>query len=401
VSHKNNRKWQVLVYLDSIVFGGHEVTLVDAVRGLALEPRISLTLLVPHNNKRLLMRLQPLTCNVRIERHSFRTAPGDVFRVLFNTGKVRQLKKKMLQYQPNLVIVSQGAIALSACGLGAAHSADIPLMSFLPMAHPATLVRGKESPSVRMQDWLYRHLYGLPDYYITLCESTRKQLHELHKVVQSRVFVHYFGMDINSQPRPKLPRQHTADKKKHIALIGRIEFHQKRHNFLIRQLAAFRNELPPLHVHIIGDGPDLHELQLLVKQLQVAEMVSFEGWAENMDYWYKILDAILLPSRFEGFPVVMLESMYWGIPVIASKLDSMADILPQEWLFSLHDGAEMVRCIQYVFANDQHNHLLRNQQIIYDRMNVNVYQKGICKSVLNCLQNNRQIRTSSANQKHR
>lgn len=376
---RNHRRQRVLIYLDSVAFGGHEVTLLEAVRGLTQETELAVSLLVPQGNQQLLSQLKKLQGRVTVMQHGFQTEPGDVFRVLCQSAKVRKLRQKMLQLRPELVIVSQGAVALSACGLGAARSANIPLMSFLPMAHPVALVRGGNTLAVRLQEQLYRRLYALPDYFFTICATAARQLHELHKVPRERIFVQYFGLDYDRSQPFVLPEKEDT-KKKHLALIGRIELQQKRHDFFLRYLAAQQNELPPLHVHIIGDGPDRNKLEQLVNELRLRDIVSFTGWVDNLTAWYQHLDAVLLPSRFEGVPVVLLEAMRWGVPVVASNVDGMAELLPEQWLFPAEDGREMIRCLQDILGNEQTKHLLRNRQLV-DSMDTAAFRKGFCQAV--------------------
>jgi glycosyltransferase involved in cell wall biosynthesis len=346
---------------------------------------ITLTLLVPQANQRLIEQLNRLELGcAAIIKHSFRTEPGDVFRVLLRSPKVRRLRQELRRHQPDLVIVSQGAIALSACGLGAAHSAGIPLMSFLPMAHPVALVRGQNGLAVRLQELLYRRLYALPDYFLTICNTAKEQLHRLHGVAPERIFVQYFGLDYDrSQPLLVLPRKRSSATK-HVALIGRIEFQQKRQDFFLRHFAAQRSELPPLHIHLIGDGPDRERLLALTEELNLGGAVSFEGWTEDMDAWYAQLDAVLLPSRFEGVPVVMLEAMRWGLPVLASNLDGMAELLPQDWLFPVNDGYEMIRRLKTMLADNQQEHILRNRLRV-DRLDTASFREGFRKAVCACL----------------
>ncbi len=382
----DTHKHRVLIYLDNSAFGGHEVTLLEAVRGLAQEAALSVFLLVPQRNQRLLSQLkqEELAARVTVIEHTFQTEPGDVFRVLGQSPKVRLLRQEMLRLEPELVIVSQGAIALSACGLGAAHSAGIPLMSFLPMAHPAALVRGQNSLAVRLQEWLYRRLYALPDCFLTICKTAKAQLHELYKVPNERIFIHYFGLDFDrSQPLALPARRNEATRQ--LALIGRIELQQKRHDFFLQHLAAHREYLPPLHVHIIGDGPDREKLERLVDTLHLRDVVSFAGWVDDTAAWYQKLDAVLLPSRFEGVPVVMLEAMRWGLPVLASDLDGMAELLPKDWLFPVDDGKEMIRRLQELLTHDQAQHLRRNRHVV-DSMDTETFRAGFCTAVLHCLE---------------
>jgi glycosyltransferase involved in cell wall biosynthesis len=383
---KKEKYWKVLIYTDAVVYGGHEVTLLEAVKGLLQDPRLEVCFMVPKDNDRLLSKLSVLAGQLRVIKHSFSTDAGDVFRVLFRTSKVRKIKKIIESQKPDLVIVSQGAIALSACGLGAAHLAGIPLMSFLPMAHPVALVRGKNSLLVKLQELLYRHLYNLPDFFFTMCQTTKRQLEHLHGVAGEQVFVSYYGFEASQSVKPELTCLRKAgDKKKHIALIGRIEFYQKQHDFFVKQLAAFKSEISSLTVHIIGDGPDREKLNALVHKLGLGETVIFEGWVEDMKSWYPILDAIVLPSRFEGFPVVMVEAMYHGVPVVASKIDGMEEVLPAQWLFPANDGKKMMHCLRYVFNMDQHEHIKRNQRVVFDEMTAESYRKGFKSAVLHCL----------------
>ncbi|MGR0481454.1 MAG: glycosyltransferase [Candidatus Electronema sp. V4] len=381
-----DRPRRVLIYLDSAAFGGHEVTLIEAVKGLLAEPTIALTLLVPQANQRLLEQLKRLDLGgAAVIEHSFHTEPGDVFRVLLRSPKVRRLRQELRRHQPDLVIVSQGAIALSACGLGAARSAGIPLMSFLPMAHPVALVRGQNGLAIRLQELLYRRLYALPNYFLTICTTAKEQLHRLHGVALERIFVQYFGLDYDRSQPLALPRK-SISATKHVALIGRIEFQQKRHDFFLRHFAAQRSELPPLHIHLLGDGPDRERLLALTEELNLGDAVSFEGWAENMDSWYQQLDAVLLPSRFEGVPVVMLEAMRWGLPVLASNLDGMAEMLPQDWLFPADDGAAMIRRLKTMLVDDQQEHLLRNRRRV-DQLDTASFRAGFRETVCACLVN--------------
>jgi glycosyltransferase involved in cell wall biosynthesis len=290
----------------------------------------------------------------------------------------------MLHLRPDFVIVSQGAVALSACGLGAARLADIPLMSFLPMAHPVALVRGCKTLAARLQEQLYRRLYALPDYFFTICTTAAQQLHELHKVPRDRIFVQYFGLDYDRRQPLVLPEKKDKTKK-HLALIGRIELQQKRHDFFLRCWAAHKNELPPLHLHIIGDGPDRKKLEQLAAALHLRELISFTGWLDDLAAWYQRLDAVLLPSRFEGVPVVLLEAMRWGVPVAASNVDGMAELLPEEWLFPADDGREMIRCVQHILINEQKQALLRNRRLV-DSMDTAAFRKGFCQAVQSCLE---------------
>jgi glycosyltransferase involved in cell wall biosynthesis len=380
------RKWRVVVYSDALLFGGHEITLLEAVRGLAVNEcdRVEVILMLAGNNRRFLEKIKSFKLNIQIVTLPFSTSPGDVFRVIFRTAKVREISREMEKLQPDLIVVSQGAIALSACGLGAAKLTGVPVVSFLPMAQTVAVTRGRRSVDIFFQELLYRRLYTIPDYYFTICMSTKKQLYELYNIDREKIYVSYYGLDTLKLPVPK-SRKRLNKNVKHLGLIGRVEFNQKQQDFFVRELVKYKNDIGRVIVHIIGDGPDLDNLKNIVQNLGIDSLVSFDGWSDDMQRWYEKLDLVLLPSRFEGFPIVMIEAMYWGVPVVASNVDGMREVLDEKWLFPANDGKEMFRKIKYVLENDQSKLVMENHHYVQEKLNIHAFREGFCNCVMQCL----------------
>ncbi|MGR3278808.1 glycosyltransferase family 4 protein [Acaryochloris marina NIES-2412] len=80
---------------------------------------------------------------------------------------------------------------------------------------------------------------------------------------------------------------------------------------------------------IAGDGPDRTRLENKVKSLNLDDYVIFLGWIyDDLKVEYlRLADAFLMPSRGEGFGIVLLEAMACGIPVLGSKLDGTSEAL--------------------------------------------------------------------------
>lgn len=83
----------------------------------------------------------------------------------------------------------------------------------------------------------------------------------------------------------------------------------------------------PVKLTIVGDGEMLPSLQAQVEKQDLTEYVEFAGRQINVDAYMNAADILLLPSQFEGCPLVILEALQRGLPVIASRVGGVPEIL--------------------------------------------------------------------------
>jgi glycosyltransferase involved in cell wall biosynthesis len=105
-----------------------------------------------------------------------------------------------------------------------------------------------------------------------------------------------------------------------IGAIGRLD-RQKGFDVLVRALA----ELSGASLVLVGDGPERESLQELVAELGLAERVEFLGWHEDARRQLSGFDVFALPSRFEGFPLAIVEAMLARLPVVATTVGSVPE----------------------------------------------------------------------------
>ncbi len=87
---------------------------------------------------------------------------------------------------------------------------------------------------------------------------------------------------------------------------------------LVRTLAAVRREDVDASLVVVGDGPERAGTEELASELGVADRCRFVGYRRDMQAWYSAFDAFLLVSQNEGTPVVAIEALAAGRPVVAT-----------------------------------------------------------------------------------
>ena len=74
---------------------------------------------------------------------------------------------------------------------------------------------------------------------------------------------------------------------------------------------------PDAHFVVCGDGPMRDEMRTYAAELGIADRVHLPGAQSNIGSWFKLMDVVMLTSRHEGLPNVLLEAQSLGVPVVA------------------------------------------------------------------------------------
>ena len=111
-----------------------------------------------------------------------------------------------------------------------------------------------------------------------------------------------------------------------IGWLGRM-VEAKSLDVLLRAIAHLRTRLPSITVRLAGDGPETPKLRNLAVSLGIDDLVEFCGFVGDTQDFFSTLDVFVLPSRQEGIPVSLLEALRAEVPVVASSVGGIPEVV--------------------------------------------------------------------------
>jgi glycosyltransferase involved in cell wall biosynthesis len=127
---------------------------------------------------------------------------------------------------------------------------------------------------------------------------------------------------------------------------------------LFLQAAALLSQTQPNRYRfvVVGDGPLLGEMRALADRLGVAQEVDFLGFQSNSLSILKQMDCLVVSSDHEGLPMVVLEALSLGVPVVAHAVGGMPEVLegvPGQRLVTQHTAQGYATAIAELAATER------------------------------------------------
>ena len=161
---------------------------------------------------------------------------------------------------------------------------------------------------------------------VALSNEVKKTISEVYGLQGSLIPVVYNGIDLSKC----IEKDNYAPTKEFTVVhIGRF-MKVKNHKVLLQAFAVFAEKRKNVKLQLLGEGELLDETRELAKVLGVADQVEFLGLQPNVYPYLQKADVFCLPSEYEGVPMTLIEAMGTGLPIVASNVGGIPDMLENE-----------------------------------------------------------------------
>jgi glycosyltransferase involved in cell wall biosynthesis len=239
------------------------------------------------------------------------------FRSRFDVGLLRELRGTLRSFAPDIVQTHNYRVTILAWLLSRGR---VP-WRWIGFFHGAT----NEDFKVRIYNWLDRRLLPGAERVVVMARSQIAylggpaafgvgQLRQIYNAVLPNAAVGAPPAAVMTLPRPA------------IGVVGRLS-PEKGVDVLLDAFVQVRTARPTASLVVAGDGPERRNLEAQATRLGIADAVTFLGTVLPVEPLYPLLDLVVLPSRSEGLPNVMLEAFRADVPVVATRVGAVPEVL--------------------------------------------------------------------------
>ena len=217
------------------------------------------------------------------------------------------------------------------------------------------------------KETLKKNFLQRTDHIIAVSNSNKNLIGKIHPEVANKLTVIHNGIEADKfvQASKNLTESQKLEIKKNIfkanddsvIIISVATLHPRKGlKYLIKATKIVSREFPNIKTCIVGTGPEKQELEDLIKSLDLFNEVVLLGYQSDIASLMAASNAVVLPSIKEAFGLVILEGMAAGLPVIASNVDGIPEIITDKkngLLFESMNSNDLAEKIKEVIKNPE------------------------------------------------
>lgn len=209
------------------------------------------------------------------------------------------------------------------------------------------------------ENFFNRSIYEKSFYTIVLSNAIQKRVLNLSSTVKTKIIpscATEFHYDIDNIQKIKAK---YADKFV-IGNIGALEY-AKGQQYLLEVAKKIQHQYPNIHFLFLGTGTQETEFRKMAKDLP---NVTFEGFVNNVGDYIKSFDLFVFPSLHEGLGSILLDVIQGKVPIIASNVGGIPDIIKHEktgLLFNPKDTNAIYNAIEKLYLSENLREKLTNE----------------------------------------
>ncbi|CAI1666078.1 glycosyltransferase [Serratia proteamaculans] len=341
---------KVAIIFTASILGGHELMTLAHINRY-IKRGVSITCYIPLKNYRLAELLS--YSSIKYEFHDVRHNNMEIIHAFLNIRHFLNAANFIMKINKNFdfIFIIQGDIEFGSVFINVGRVLRMNnIISYLPYTHSFKKMNSRV-PGVK--DFFAKFVYRNCNCFFTICDTTADEIISKNKKATVRVLENFVARPVVKEIRGVGYVFTPTNNKLRIIMAGRVLFRQKGQDILIN---ALRNINFSVELRVFGDGPDLERLREMANSLGENIDVTFFGWKNDVWEFSQDVDFVVVPSRYEGVPLIMLESLARNVPVISPARDGMVYYLASDSLYDIgsaeFESNELRRKIKDLFIKN-------------------------------------------------
>jgi glycosyltransferase involved in cell wall biosynthesis len=202
-----------------------------------------------------------------------------------------------------------------------------------------------------------RALDRVTDRIVVVSEDLRRRKKPKRGLPNIEVIPPPFDYDAFQTARASLPcaRPLSDVEWPIVGVVGRLA-REKGHQYLIAAMPDMLAYAPKTQLRIVGAGPMEAELRAQVRRLSLPPQVTFVGYQRNVYAELARMDILFVPSLSEAYPIVILEGMAMGLPVVGAQVGGIPEVIADGetgLLVPPRDASALAQAFKYLLSHPE------------------------------------------------